>query len=460
MKTKNLHSAADQGSVLMVSLILCMIMGLTLASYLTLTRTQLSSVRRSQSWNTCLAASEAGVEDALCHINSPSGLAGIFASNGWSLQADGSYSVTRYVPDGYYTVSLTLVALATGPVITSQGFSQIYLAQASQPMFAAAGAQTATPAYSSRKVQITTKLDSLLSVTMAAKRTINFSGNNVATDSFDSADPNYSTNGLYVSTKTKANGDVVTDSTITNDFNVGNADIKGLIRTGPKGVPYLGPNASVGDAAWVNAGTVGIQSGHFFDDMNVIWPDVTLPGNTWYVPVAANTNIAGKSYKYYLTDGNWRIDDISSSVYVDGNAVVYVPPTGKINVSGNDVIYIAPNPLGIQQKSLKIYAAPATTSLGGNGVINATGNALNFFYYGLPSNKAFGLSANAAFVGCIYCPNAAFTLGGGGGTPYDFVGASVSDTVKMNGHFKFHYDENLRRIGPGRGYVATSWKEL
>ena len=93
-------------------------------------------------------------------------------------------------------------------------------------------------------------------------------------------------------------------------------------------------------------------------------------------------------------------------------------------------------------------------------MINATGNALNFEYFGLPSNTAFGLSANAAFVGIIYCPNAAFSLGGGGVNSYDFVGASVSKSIKMNGSFNFHYDENLRRIGPGRGYVATSWTEL
>ena len=165
------------------------------------------------------------------------------------------------------------------------------------------------------------------------------------------------------------------------------------------------------------------------------------------------------NYKYYLTTGNWRIDDLNASVYVDGNAVLYIPPTGKMNMSGSDQIYIASNSV-VQPKSLKIFAGPATTSLGGKGVINATGNALNFIYFGLPSNTAFGLSANAAFVGCIYCPNAAFTLGGGGNNAYDFVGASVSNTVKLNGHFNFHYDENLRRIGPGRGYIATSWLEM
>jgi hypothetical protein len=326
------------------------------------------------------------------------------------------------------------------------------------PLFAAVGADPA-PQYTSRKVQVTTKLDALLAVTMAAKRNINLSGNNVGTDSFDSMDPNYSTNGLYDHNKRKANGDVVTDSTIINDFNVGNADIRGIIRTGPNGSPALGPNASVGDLAWVDGGHHGIETGHFFDDMNVVWPDVALPDYTWVNAVVVNTNISGVLYKYYLTAGNWRIDDVSGSVYVAGNAILYIPPSGRLNLSGQDQIYIAPN-AGVQTNSLTIYAAPATTSLGGKGVVNATGNALNFLYFGLPSNTALGFSANAAFVGCIYCPNAAFTLGGGGKDTYDFVGASVSDTVKMNGSFNFHYDENIRRIGPGRGYVATSWREV
>jgi len=29
----------------------------------------------------------------------------------------------------------------------------------------------------------------------------------------------------------------------------------------------------------------------------------------------------------------------------------------------------------------------------------------------------------------------------------------------MNGHFNFHFDENLARIGPGRGYIPVSWNE-
>ena len=457
MKIKKLPHSGTQGNVLMISLMLCMIMGITLASYLTLTKNQLITVRRSQSWNSSLSLSEAGIEEGLVHINSPLvAQSGNYGGDGWALQPDGSYTLTRTVGDGYYTTSITVPALAAGPLITSQGASQILLSSGTLPIFAATGVQPPAPQYASRKVQVMTKKDALLSVTMAAKRTINLSGNNVGTDSFDSGDPLYSTNGIYDASKTKANGDIVTDSTITNDFNVGNANIKGVIRTGPKGMPYLGPNSSVGDSAWVNAGTHGMEAGHFFDDMNVIWPDVALPANTWLPAISLSTNIASVNYKYYLTSGNWRIDDLSGSIYVTGNAVVYIPPTGKMNLSGNDQIYIAAGALN----SLTIYAGPATTSLGGKGVINATGNALAFMYYGLPSNTGFGLSANAAFVGCIYCPNAAFTLGGGGNNTYDFVGASVSDTIKMNGGFRFHYDENLRRVGPGRGFIPISWREM
>jgi hypothetical protein len=30
----------------------------------------------------------------------------------------------------------------------------------------------------------------------------------------------------------------------------------------------------------------------------------------------------------------------------------------------------------------------------------------------------------------------------------------------MNGHFRFHYDENLARVGPSRGYIPVNWKEV
>ena len=110
---------------------------------------------------------------------------------------------------------------------------------------------------------------------------------------------------------------------------------------------------------------------------------------------------------------------------------------------------------------VRMYMAGSTFSLGGNARIdNETGMAQTFCLYGLPTCTSISFGGNAAFTGGIYAPNADFTLGGGGNNTYDFVGGSVTRTVTMNGHFNFHFDENLLLAGPKKGLVARSWSEL
>jgi len=50
--------------------------------------------------------------------------------------------------------------------------------------------------------------------------------------------------------------------------------------------------------------------------------------------------------------------------------------------------------------------------------------------------------------------------GTGGNNTIDFIGASITKTARMNGHFNFHYDEALRVIGPFRGFIVSSWLEV
>src|SRR5882672_783086 len=58
------------------------------------------------------------------------------------------------------------------------------------------------------------------------------------------------------------------------------------------------------------------------------------------------------------------------------------------------------------------------------------------------------LSGNGQFTGAIYAPNADLSLGGGGNEVWDFVGSSVTRSVTLNGHYNFHYDEQLEKSGP------------
>jgi hypothetical protein len=43
---------------------------------------------------------------------------------------------------------------------------------------------------------------------------------------------------------------------------------------------------------------------------------------------------------------------------------------------------------------------------------------------------------------------------------FDFQGSVMARSIKLNGHYNFHFDEDLANHGPVRGYVANSWKEL
>ena len=111
---------------------------------------------------------------------------------------------------------------------------------------------------------------------MVAKGQIDFNGNNIRTDSFDSSDPTFSRAGQYDKNRAKDNGDVATNSGLTNSLNVGNANVFGHVATGPHGTVAIGSQGAVGDKDW-QTGHTGIKPGWSSDDMNVSLPDVTIP---------------------------------------------------------------------------------------------------------------------------------------------------------------------------------------
>ncbi len=476
MKLNTRKQSQQIASVLLVTLLFCVIIGTTLASYLLMAQNQNLTVMRSQNWNSTLAVTEAGVEDALQMLNNNPGTfdqlanwTGAAASDNWTVSGS-VYYTRRYLGSNYYDVYITnITTLNSDATICSVGTVpwNYYIASAAPlPMFAATGV-TPTPASMTRGVAVRTKIDALFNVAMAALQTIDFKGHNVATDSFDSADPNYSTNGLYPMgnlSMTKANGDVVTDDTIINSLSIGNASIKGHVKTGPNGTIAFN-NGSVGDRAWVEGGNLGIKPGYAANDMNVLFPDVTLPtGALSWLPWAhtsgngPSTKVNGVNYDYIITQsGDFSIPgDINGGgggIYIATNCNVRLVCTGNVSMSGQCQIHIAAG------GSLKFYMDAASFSLGGNGLVNENGNASSFYYFGMPINTTVNWGANAAFTGVVYCPEADFSLGGSGSNTYDFIGSSISKTVKMNGHFNFHYDENLRRNGMGRGYIPTNWKE-
>jgi len=424
------------GSALLASLIAITILSLILASYLAMSQRQSVSVARSQAWNAAIAVAEGGVEEAMAQLNRGVGAGELnLAANGWEQKAGGNYGPQqrRYLGSNYYEV---VIVPGDKPVILSTGY-------------------TAAPYGSapiSREVQVTTtsKAAPLFAVAMVAKQQIDFKGFNTATDSFDSDNVNYSSNGRYDPAKTSEAGDVASSFGLVN---IGNAKIKGKVQTGPTGNSDVGSNGSVGSAAWVNAGNLGIQPGWSANDFNVDFPDVLEPFSSGFSPVSGT--VSGTNYIYVLGSDNYLMTSLTlkskETMYVNGNAVLYV--TGDVLMQGNlsSQIFIGPG------ASLAVYVGGASAVF---TQVNNQGNAKNFSYYGLPANTSVTFGGNAAVIGTIYCPNADFTIGGGGTDVYDFEGSVMAKTIKMNGHYNFHYDEGLVRSGPSFGYVPTSWKEL
>jgi hypothetical protein len=421
-----------QGSVLLISLGITFILGLGLASYLTLTRCQHVSVVRSQAWNATMAMAEAGVEEALAQLN-PSAL--LFTTNidrganGWTLLSDGMYHAPRRtLPYGHYDVALTA---DTYPVIYATGYVTI-------PTLSA----TVT-----RTVKVTTTTGSLFRGGMVARYNIDLNGNYISTDSFNSIDPNYSTGGLYDPAKRKANGDVAS----TEGFvNVQNADIMGMLYTSPDGSYLVGPQGSVGDLGWVLGGHTGLQPGHYKNDFNMDFPEVLPPYQTAISPAGGTFN--GTNYTWVLGNNDYLSDradfKTGDSILVTGRATVYV--TGDFNMQGKSSLIIAPG------ASLQLYVGGANTSI---TTLNNAGNCANFSYFGLPANRTISLSGNDVFLGTIYAPSADLTLNGGGNNTLDYQGACAVKTISMTGHFNFHFDENLKQ-GLVRGYQITSWSEI
>ena len=426
----------SDGSTLLVIIVITTLIGVTLTSYLGLVSNQNVSIMRSMAWNSAISVAEAGVEEAMAHLN---------------------HNGTNRAKDGWTIVGTNVVKERT----VGQDTYKVAISKDLEPPVITCEATVFNPAKNTlmpepRIIRVGTTNKGIFVKAMVAKGQIDLNGNNIKTDSFDSDDPTHSDGGKYDPAKAKDNGDVATNSSMIDSLNVWNADIYGRVSTGPGGTVKIGPNGAVGDKAWHASGKKGIKPGWGKDDMNVQFPDVELPfgGTGWTPPTGSSVGLS--KYDYVLDSGNYELSSLSLSgkdkVLIRGKAVLLV--RGNVSMSGQSAIEIQSG------ASLQMYVQGPSASIGGNGIMNPDQKASSFGYWGFKSNTSVSISGNGAFTGTLYAPYAALTMNGGGSSTTDFIGATVSNTVKMNGHFQFHYDEALGKIGPRTGYTIISWNEV
>src|SRR5215831_651018 len=134
MKLQEIKNSKDKASILLVTLGICIILGVLMGSCLYLVKTQHFSVARAKAWNSAIVVAEAGVEEAMAQLNDTNLIKlGIqtyqgFNANKW-LVPDANHSgywKTNILTDGVRTNGYYDVTILTNnpayPLIFSTGY--------------------------------------------------------------------------------------------------------------------------------------------------------------------------------------------------------------------------------------------------------------------------------------------------------------------------------------------------
>lgn len=435
--------ASEKGSILIVSLILCAVIGISLGSYLSLSKSSLKLANRSFYNTSALNLAETGVEEALWCFNQAA--AGVAVDTAW----------------GYWTRSGNLAkrtftdfALSGGATVQVRVLVHDYNPAGSVQPRIWAEATVTLPAESrtlTKVVVVDLRRRSRFAMGLVAKNQITFNGNTASVDSWnslfnDDGTPRGAAVGYSNGVK-HASGSVGSTSVAVGSVAINNADIWGF--------------ASVGgsSSSGISVGSQGIISGNFSAsggtvDTSRIATDFTANFDEVANPTAAvDIGGVGATLGGVGVTATYRYSGaITSSFTVKGNITLILTGAGdvlRLN-GGGDTLTIDAG------ASLIIYTA-ANINLTGGGVVNPNAQAISLQIYGTSTtSQSIDIGGGAEFNGVIYAPNGNVKIFG---TP-DVKGSIVGDNITVVGNAKFHYDEALGNWGGNNPFGIVKWMEI
>src|SRR6266404_7851723 len=155
--TVSKNRSGNGGHILIATLVIAAVLGIALAAFLNLLTSQNSYTVRSQVWNAYMPVVEAGLDEALAHLNDSTD--DNWADNGWSWDGT-AQAFTKQRPIGSSYFKVTIATNTGAPVITSTGFIPSPVTVGYGSVAAQVGAGTVTN-YISRTVRVTTRRDPL-----------------------------------------------------------------------------------------------------------------------------------------------------------------------------------------------------------------------------------------------------------------------------------------------------------
>jgi Putative Ice-binding-like adhesive domain len=195
-------------------------------------------------------------------------------------------------------------------------------------------------------------------------------------------------------------------------------------------------------------------SGYDWNTYTYVYPNCTYT----YYSYQTNSIVVTNHYDNVLyQDHSYVTSALNGSTAITGPNVNLVLPNG---LTGAENLYFN-YPNDSYEAGLTIWAGGTSASISGNQYINPSGFAGSLLIYCAPSVTSFTLNGNGQFTGVLVAPNADLTMNGGGNSNEDFCGSLMVNSVTLNGHFGFHWDEALSRLaGNNTRYLINSWNEI
>ena len=357
----------------------------------------------------------------------------------------------------YYRIRSTGTLPITGPARANDNRQDTRLRRLSLRADRFTGAPlTANEARVSRRVEAIVRPVSAFDQAVMSVGALDLTDASIIIDSYDSRDPNKSTDGQYDAAERQKNGHIATNSQL---INAGNAHVFGDVST------------NSGTATGV-ANISGVQRTDFYQPVDTVpapkWEQIYTPRNPPYVlgssTLVASTTQNTAAGRYILNSitlaGTEALDLVPPAGTPTGTTTyieIYV--TGDISATGNSQIIVHP---GV--KAIIHFAGNVKVS--GNGLVNKTNQPGNLMMYGITpadttstgSTKTVELGGNGHLTAAVYAPDY-FVHINNAGTRGTANGSFVGKTFKMTGGTDLHYDEALGSGGRIANYKIVSWFE-
>lgn len=425
---KKFYRCADDAGALVTVLCFTIVMAAIAGSMLSIISQEYLLSKRSLAWQQAMSTAESGIELGWNEMNKLTAINtnGTFVS-GWTSTGGNTWSVSNQTLTplaGIEANSTFVVSLSTNS--PSAGYATI---SASGTMSSPIMSQTVT-----RNVQAVLQPVTPFSFAMLAKGLIDFNGNSVTMDSWNSA------NGPYSTSLKRAHGSIGTNGSL---IDAAGLDLYGSAQTGPGGVVTTDPGFNLYQPSSPDTGTNTVSDG-----LKVSIPDASVPsalsGLSSSGTLSTTSTITGP------TDVKYSSIDLSGNktVTINGSGTVRLYVTGDTSIGGSSQITLSS---GVK---VEIYAGGDIDG-GGGGVVNNTGYSANLQIYGLPTCTSVNLHGSGNYTGALYAPSAAVTVAGN----VTYTGSIVGNTITVPGGPSFHYDEALATTGNVLYYTLSSWRE-